>query len=271
MKSRKYKEKFGCLTASKRVWAIASIHGEANALMAMHNEISRRWRHGDRIVYLGNYLGRGAKIREVFDELLSFRINRLCLPGMIPEDIVYLRGAQEEIWRSLLQLQLAPQPTEVLDWMVANDVGHSLAAYDETPDEVRKYVREGILATTKWTNRLREKVRAYPGHNDIFIALRRAAYTEDGELLFVHAGLDPALPVIEQNDSFWWGNRQFNEINTPYFGFKRVVRGYEKGHGGVTIKPHTVTLDGGCGFGGTLEAACFSLDGTITDQVSIPA
>ena len=142
--------------------------------MAIHDEISRRWRHGDRIVYLGNYLGRGAKVREVFDELL------------IPEDIVYLRGAQEEIWRSLLQLQLAPQPTEVLDWMVANDVGHSLAAYDETPDEVRKYVREGILATTKWTNRLREKMRSYPGHNDIFIALRRAAYTEDGELLSGH-------------------------------------------------------------------------------------
>lgn len=238
--------------------------------MALHDEISRRWSHGDRIVYLGNYLGRGAKIREVLDELLSFRINRLCLPGMIPDDIIYLRGAQEEIWRSLLQLQLAPQPAEVLDWMVANDVSHSLAAYGETPDEVRKYIREGILATTKWTNRLREKVRSFPGHNDIFIALRRAAYTEKGELLFVHAGLDPTLPVLEQNDSFWWGDSRFNEIDAPYFGFRRVVRGYEKHHRGVTEKPYTVTLDGGSGFGGTLEAACFTLDGNIADQVTIP-
>jgi serine/threonine protein phosphatase 1 len=83
--------------------------------------------------------------------------------------------------------------------------------------------------------------------------------------------LDPTLPVVEQTDSFWWGNRRFNEIDAPYFGFKRVVRGYEKHHGGVTIKPYTVTLDGGCGFGGTLEAACLTLDGKIADQVSIPA
>ncbi len=269
MKPNKYKEKFGCLTATRRVWAVASIHGEADALMALHDKISGRWEHGDRIVYLGNYLGRGSKIKEVLDELLSFRINRLCLPGMIPEDIVYLRGAQEEIWRSLLQLQLAPQPADVLDWMVANDVGHSLAAYGESPDEVRKYIREGILAMAKWTNRLREKIRSYPGHNDIFIALRRAAYTENGELLFVHAGLDPALPVIEQNDSFWWGNNKFDDIKAPYYGFQRVIRGFEKRHGGVTETPYTVTLDGGSGFGGTLETACFNLDGKIVDQVSI--
>ena len=196
MNSRKYNEKFGCLSCAKRVWAVASIHGEADALKALHDEIARRWMHGDRLVYLGNYLGRGRAVREVLDELLSFRINRLCLPGMMPEDIVFLRGAQEEIWRGLLQIQLAPQPASLLDWMVANDVGATLEAYGESVEDARRYIREGTLAMAKWTNRLRDKVRAYPGHNDIFIALRRAAYTEGGELLFVHAGLDPDLPVI---------------------------------------------------------------------------
>jgi len=238
--------------------------------MALHDEISQRWEHGDRIVYLGNYLGKGSKIKEVLDELLSFRINRLCLPGMIPDDIVFLRGAQEEIWRSLMQIQLAPQPNAVIDWMGAHDIGYTLEAYGESVDEARKYIREGILATTKWTNRLREKIRAYPGHSDIFIALRRAAYSEGGELLFVHAGLDPSLPVIEQNDSFWWGNPQFDEIDAPYYGFQRVVRGYEKRHGGITVKPYTMTVDGGSGYGGTLEAVCLNLDGKIVDQISIP-
>ena len=49
-----------------------------------------------------------------------------------------------------------------------------------------------------------------------------------------------------------------------------MARGYEKHHAGVTIKPYTVTLDGGSGFGGTLEATCLLLDGTIAEQVSIP-
>ena len=270
MKSNSYKEKFGCLSAARRVWAVASIHGEAAALVTVHDEISRRWEHGDRLVYLGNYLGRGSDIKAVFDELLSFRINRLCMPGMIPEDIVFLRGAQEEILRSLLQLQLAPQPTDVFNWMIANDIGYSLEAYGESEEETRRYVREGILATTKWTNRLREKIREHPGHNDILIALRRAAFTEGGELLFVHAGIDPDLPVVEQNDNFWWGHSHFKDINTPYAGFRKVIRGFERHHGGVTVTPYTITLDGGSGFGGTLEAACFNLDGKTVDQISVP-
>ena len=58
MKSSSYKEKFGCLSATRRVWAVASIHGEAAALVTIHDEIARRWEHGDRLVYLGNYLVR---------------------------------------------------------------------------------------------------------------------------------------------------------------------------------------------------------------------
>ena len=77
------------------------------------------------------------------------------MPGMIPEDIVFLRGAQEEILRNLLQLQLAPQPTDVFNWMIANDIAYTLEAYGESEEETRRYIREGTLATTKWTNRLR--------------------------------------------------------------------------------------------------------------------
>ena len=269
MKLNGYKEKFGCLSCARRVWAVSSIHGEVDPLIALHDEIARRWRLGDRLVYLGNYLGPGSDIKGVLDELLSFRINRLCLAGMIPEDIVFLRGAQEEIWRSLLQIQLAAEPSAVFDWMVQHDIGSTLKAYGESEDETRKFIREGILATTKWTNRVREKIRSHPGHNEILVSLRRAAFTEGGELLFVHAGIDPTRPVIEQSDSFWWGNRRFDSIDEPYSGFHRIVRGFEKEHNGVTVKPYTVTLDGGCGYGGSLEAACFTLDGAIDDQISI--
>ncbi|MCF8467082.1 MAG: hypothetical protein K9G33_06735 [Sneathiella sp.] len=248
---------------------MSSIHGEPEPLIALHDELAKRWQTGDRLVYLGNYLGPGPDIKEVLDELLSFRINRLCLPGMIPEDIVFLRGAQEEIWRSLLQLQLASEPSAVFDWMIRHDIGSTLKAYGESEEEARKYIREGILATTKWTNRLREKIRSHAGHNEILVSLRRAAFTKNGELLFAHAGIDPTRPVLEQNDSFWWGSRRFDKIEEPYSGFKLIICGYDKEHKGITVKPYTVTLDGGCGFGGSLEAACFTLDGTIDDQISI--
>jgi serine/threonine protein phosphatase 1 len=229
----------------------------------------KRWEHGDRLVYLGNYLGRGPDITGVLDELLSFRINRLCMAGMMAEDIVFLRGAQEEMWRKLLQIQLASDPQGVFDWMVEQGIGNTLQAYGESEDEVRRYFREGILATTKWANRLRLKIQNHPGHDDLLISLRRAAFTEGGELLFVHAGIDPGKPIIEQSDTFWWGSNFFSRINQPYAGFHKIIRGFEPGHKGTTITEYTTTIDGGCGFGGPLIAACFNLEGGIDDEISI--
>ncbi|TNE36405.1 MAG: hypothetical protein EP348_07085 [Alphaproteobacteria bacterium] len=269
MNAQGYKEKFGCLEYARRVWAVSSIHGELEPLIALHDRIVTRWRPGDRLVYLGNYLGRGPDIKGVLDELLSFRINRLCQPGMTPEDIVFLRGAQEEICRKILQIQLASDPTAVLDWMVAHDVGNMLEAYGESVEEIRRYLREGILATTKWTNRFREKIRAHPGHNELLVSLRRAAFTEGGELLFVHAGVDPSCSINEQSDSFWWGNSRFNSLDEPFDGFHLVIRGFEKDHSGIRIMPHSVSMDGGCGYGGTLNAICFNLDGSMDDEISI--
>ncbi|GLQ08039.1 serine/threonine protein phosphatase [Sneathiella chinensis] len=230
--------------------------------------LRKRWQQGDRLVYLGNYLGHGTNIKGVLDELLQFRIDRLTLPGMQPEDIVFLRGAQEEMWRKLLQIQLATEPSVVFDWMIEHGIGSTLEAYGESEQGVRGYFREGILATTRWTSRLRETIQSHPGHNDILISLRRAAYTEQGELLFVHAGIDPSRPVTEQSDTFWWGNGFFDKIDAPYSGFRKVIRGYDRDHSGVTETDFTVSLDSGCGFGGPLSAACFTLDGEIDDLIS---
>lgn len=268
MKPNQHSERFGCFSQTKRVWAVSCIHGESLKLKQIHRLLVGRWQHGDRLVYLGNYLGHGSDITGVMDELLKFRIDRLCLPGMTPADIVYLRGAQEEMWRKLLQIQLATEPSTVFDWMVDHGISNTLEAYGESEQNARMYFREGTLATTRWTGRLRDKIQSHPGHNDILISLRRAAYTKNGELLFVHAGIDPSRPITEQSDTFWWGSGYFDNITKAYSGFKRVIRGYERTHDGITETPFTASLDSGCGFEGPLTAACFTLDGEIDDLIS---
>ncbi len=47
-------EIFSTLRRSRRIWAVASIHGEAERLDAVHRELFERLEPGDRIVYLGN-------------------------------------------------------------------------------------------------------------------------------------------------------------------------------------------------------------------------
>jgi len=98
-------------------------------------------------------------------------------------------------------------------------------------------------------------------------ALRRAAYTDDGALLFVHAGVDPARPLSAQSDSLWWATTAFSRIDRPIDGFRRVIRGFDPEHRGVTVGEFTVSVDAGCGFGGPLIAVCLDPSGDIVDVI----
>jgi serine/threonine protein phosphatase 1 len=93
--------------------------------------------------------------------------------------------------------------------------------------------------------------------------LRHAAFTDDGTLLFVHAGLDPSRPLSAQMDAFWWGSTGFEMMDTPYGSFRLVVRGSDRRRGGVRVGAFSATLDAGCGFGGVLTAACFGPGGEM--------
>jgi serine/threonine protein phosphatase 1 len=260
-------EIFGVLKCARRVWAVAALHGEAARLIKLHQELGRRFAVGDRIVYLGNYLGHGANIVGTLDELVLFRRELLCTPGAEPEDIVYLRGQQEEMWRKLLQLQFAPGPRQVFDWMRQQGVDATLRAYGGNPDEGSARCREGALSLTRWTSQIRDAVRVHPGHDELLASLRRAAYTEGGELLFVHAGIDPHRPLSEQSDTFWWGSGYFAAMAEPFAGFRLVVSGYDRSRQGVRMGPVAATIDGGAGFGGGLNAACFDLTGRAVDWI----
>jgi serine/threonine protein phosphatase 1 len=260
-------EVFGTLACADRVWAVAAVHGEADRLRQVHDQLEARFAHGDRLVYLGNYLGHGERIGATLDELIDFRRHLLCRPGMEPGDIVYLRGAQEEMWRKLLQLQFAPNPVEVLDWMLSHGVGATLAAYGGGAEDLRSRIRQGALALTKCTSTLRQTMQGHPGHDDLMNALRRYAVTSDGALLFVHAGVDPSRPLSEQRDALWWGGGDLARLDAPFAGFRLVVRGYDRNRREPRMGPYGASLDAGCGFGGVLVAGCFNLNGELVDRI----
>ena len=259
--------KFGTLTGARRVWAVAAVEGARMRLVALHRQLMRRLARRDRVVYLGNYLGRDADVLGTLDELIDFRREVLSLPGMMAEDIVFLRGAQEEMWQKLHQLQLAFDPADVLDWMLERGLAGTIEAYGGNVADGRKSARDRIVALTRWTDGLRDAVNGYPGHRDLMSHLKCACVTSDGALLFVHAGLDPTQPLETQRDSFWWNPGGFARLATPYGGFRRVIRGFDPERAGVSIGEFSATIDGGCGAGGVLVACCFDLDGRLVDRI----
>lgn len=266
-----FKTSFINLGQPRRIWTVSAIRGQLTPLAAIHDHIYKHCAPGDRVLYTGNYFaGPHAYPAATLDELLYFRRNLLARPGMVPEDFVYLRGVQEELWSKLLQIHFAPSARAVVEWIATHhgDMNSLLQAYGSSLGDAARIAREGVVPLTKWTIYLREQMRTNPGHEKFFTLLRRAAFTEhqnnnDTNILFVHAGLDPALPLTAQGDRFWWSARSFGAMKTPYHPFRTVIRGCDPDRGGVSVGQVSVSLDGGCGYGGQLVCAQVSSSGEV--------
>jgi len=256
---------YAVLRRSRRVWAIGSVYGAAERLASLHQKLAERLLPGDRVVYLGNVLGYGAAVAETVDEVLRFRAAVIAQPMGFAGDVALLRGAQEEMWQKLLELQFASNPRDVFAFVLAQGVGATIAAYGGDPRHGESACREGVLAITRWTSSLRARVNHMQGHAQFMAALRRAAFTDTGSLLLVNAGIDPTKPLDLQRDNFWWGGATLLELAQPYESYQRVIRGYDRRHGGLVESPYAVSIDGGVD--GPLTAACFDTSGSLLDRV----
>lgn len=271
-----FKVKYANLGHPNRIWAVPAINGQIDRLRHLHSQIFDRFSPGDRLIYMGNYMGGvNGQALPTLNELLSFRRLLLSQPGIVPEDFVYLRGSQEDVWSKLLQLQFAPNPKEVIDWLIQHyhtEFDALLRAYNSSLKDVQRIAREGIMSMTKWSVWLKGQIRQHPGHEKFYTILKRAAFTEnlhsnDNNILFVHAGFDPKLALVDQGDNFWWHSKGFNELSSPYTPFRQVIRGYDPDHKGIFAGHYTMSLDGNCGYGGMLVATLLSDIGDIIDTI----
>src|SRR5207237_3080297 len=227
----------------------------------LHDAMSNSLHQGGRLVYLGNYIGYGSTVLETVDELLDFRRRVLGRRYGCTCDVVFLRGAQEEMWQKLLQLQFAPNPGEVLEWMVKAGMEAAVRAYGGELRQGFAAARDGPRSITRWTGALRHAMNAAPGHTALFSALRHAAFTADQGMLFVPAAIDPSRPLAAQGDAFWWGHADILNLKNSFAGFRRVIRGIDREQRGFAASAFSVSLDGGKGHPGRFHAGCFSSDG----------
>jgi len=219
--------KFLELQKTNKVWAIGSLHSSLNSFSSIKKYILSNFEPGDKLIFLGNVIGFGNKSKEIITEVLKLRFTLLAKYKLKNKDIVFLRGAQEEMLSKLLQLHIAPNPTEILDWIFSHGVDQTLISYNFDPDEFRNTVSQGTIQINKLTSKLNHKIISIAGHKEFFSNLKHAAYTDTKQLLFVNRGVDISRPLSAQYDCFWWGYQNFSLINKPYNTFKRIVRGYQ--------------------------------------------
>ena len=219
--------KFQEFKNTKRIWAVGSLHSSIKSFQSIKKYILSNFKNGDKVIFLGNLIGYNNQSKETLTDVINFRFNLMANFNLNHEDIVFLRGAQEEMFSKLLQLQIAPNPREIIDWIFSHGVDQTLVSYSFEPDQFRNIATQGTIQINKLTSKLNKKISEIPGHKEFFSNLKHAAFSNSMEVLFVNRGVDLSRPLSAQNDCFWWGYQNFSLINKPYNTFRRIVRGYQ--------------------------------------------
>lgn len=225
-----------------RFYAIGDIHGQRGMLEAAHDRIARdRDRTGDLeapVVHLGDLVDRGPDSKGVLD-LLTEGIRR-------GEPWIVLRGNHDAMFSEFLSATTNPDESlrEGLTWLNGRVGGDAtLASYG---------VRTGGLRSRRAI--LQDARAAVPGPHAAFLSTLPLFHATP-ELLFVHAGIRPGIPITRQDPTdLMWIRDEFL-VDT-------------RDHGCIVVHGHTpvddaqncgnrVNLDTGAGFGRRLTAAVF--------------
>ncbi len=253
MQNRTEKNFSAIIPSNKRIWAIGAVYGDASRLSILHQTIISLYNPNDIILYLGNLMGYGPDVGGVLDEVFCFRKILIEKMGTKPQDIIYLRGQQEEMWRKLLTLQFAHKPENVYPWMLDHGVGATIAAYGLDPEEGKIIVSRGSVAISRWTGELRNLQNDSHGHTEILNSLKHAALTDDGKVLFTSWSINPSIPFASQGDVLWWGSSVPINPERPYEKFSLVVRGESNPKNyGVHLYPYFLHINSAGGRGGPL-------------------
>jgi len=210
-----------------RIWAVGSIHSNIQSFNSIKDFIVSNFKENDKLVFLGNVIGLGDFSKETVSSIINLRFNLMSKFKLKHHEIVFLRGAQEEMFSKILQLQIAPNPIEIIDWMFDHGVDKTLLSYGYSKDEIINVATSGTVSISKWTSKLNQSILNNPGHKQFFLNLKHAAYSSSKKILFVNRGVDITRPLSAQNDCFWWGYQNFSKLDKAYNSFTRIVRGYQ--------------------------------------------
>jgi len=194
--------------------AVGDIHGNRRALDDLLDKIAIDLGPDDTVVFLGDYIDRGADAKGCVDRILEFQ-------KAVPARVVTLLGNHED-W----MLRSLADPTRHT-WLFNIEAFDTIASYSR---QAAVELRSAMVAVGP--RLLTERVElpydlffsSVPeAHLGFFRALRTHVRTPDA--LCVHAGLDPEIPDLERQprNAFLWGTDDFVEM---YRGPEVVVYGH---------------------------------------------
>lgn len=226
--------------ADTRVYVVGDIHGRVDLLTRLHDrireDVATSTKNRNVIVYLGDYVDRGETSKTVIDLFLDEPLDGF--------ERVFLKGNHEEMMLGFLD----NAPVGAMWLFNGGDATvYSYGVRMESPSTVDHRYFEMQQA-------LREKV---PDRHLSFLR-GLALYHIEGDYLFVHAGIQPGVPIESQSsENLLWIREEFIT--------SRADHGHCVVHGHTIfqqpdIRPNRIGIDTGAYFTNVLS--CLVLEGT---------
>lgn len=222
-----------------RVYAIGDIHGSLAPLRSLHalilahaeaHPIARK-----TLVYLGDFVDRGADSRAVLDLLTAAP-----LAGF---DHVFLKGNHEH---ELLRFLAEGDNPRWLKYGGTETIYSYGAKPPDAPDDSDALLKARVALASKIP----------PDHLRFLTSLK--SYHIDGDYLFVHAGVKPGVPLEKQSEADLLGIRD-EFLNSSVAFEKIVVHGHSVSYQ-VEFRDNRIGIDTGAFASGHLT--CLVLEGT---------
>ena len=207
------------LPPGKRLYAIGDIHGRADLLVSLLDQIEadcESYEQDTAIIFLGDYIDRGFQSRQVIDIILSSRLSNF--------DVYCLKGNHEEA---------------MLNFMTNPEFGPKWAAYGGRETLVSYGVRPPRNQNNleEWQQAHGSLLEVLPMEHENFL-MQLLPSLRIGEYGFVHAGLKPGVPfeLQSERDLLWIRDEFLNDggkldviavhghtpIDQPFFDGRRI-------------------------------------------------
>lgn len=228
-------------------FVISDVHG----MYEEFKEIMGYWDKESKLVILGDIVDRGNDSLKVIQELIQFS-------KMYPSKLVYLKGNHDETF-----LKFIKSPRDYADIYVNQMSGdktlQSFLGYEYgylTYDQIKRNLIKEFAEEVQF---LQSGLYVY----------------QEGNLLFTHAGYNPSLPHWSNTSlhDFLWIRNHYDQHNKTglinVFGHTPTLFLHSDFSVWFNYKKDFIGIDGGCAYGGQLNAMEITEEGKILKVYSV--
>ena len=224
------------------IYVIGDIHGCLSELTSLHKKIltSDQFKvKEDLLIYLGDYIDRGLKSKDVIDQIIKLKTNKI--------KTIHLMGNHEELMIDFL----FNKNNNIKNWLNFG-ADQTFKSYDI---EIVEFIKDGFKDNV--VNKLRDALlgKMSNDHINFFKNLKTTFSTE--KYLFVHAGVDPDKNLSEQTKKDYLWSRSGDFFHKDFKAEKIIVHGHTP-EPNIINNPYRINIDTGCYFSGKLSSVCLS-------------